>query len=135
LTAAQGCAGWTPDAERFIDHLNRWVSGIEVLGVFDDPDRELSSVICGNAVHGKTADLCEMCCKAPVEKIYLTTRPDESPEQINVIRVVASCAGRLNGKRDQRPSVGHPDGLSSMDGGDPRPPTYKSFTTRTFKST
>jgi hypothetical protein len=40
------------------------VSGVEVPGVFDDPDRELSSVICSDAFHGKTADLCEMCLTA-----------------------------------------------------------------------
>ena len=90
-----------------MDHLNRWVSGVKVPGVFDEPDRELSSVICGDAVHGKAADLCEMCLTA--------TRRDESPERINVLGVVASRAGRHSGEAGSM-TKGGPAGRAPVHG-------------------
>jgi Undecaprenyl-phosphate glucose phosphotransferase len=64
--------GAGPDAERFIDHLERLErGGIRLLGVYDDQSRELPSVIGGYPVRGTVADLCELCRTIPVDEIYV----------------------------------------------------------------
>jgi Undecaprenyl-phosphate glucose phosphotransferase len=63
--------GAGPDAERLIAHLERVDrDGIRILGVYDDRS-EFPPAISGHPVRGTLADLCELCRKVPVDKIYV----------------------------------------------------------------